>query len=458
MTPADERERRLAEALAEYHDRHTRQEDVNPEEFCRQYPDLPELCEELETWSAIDAATSAVPADTPPDRLSNLKILSELGSGGMGSVYLARDEALGRNVAIKTLQARYVDNAVLRDRFMREARALAQLSHPHVVRIYGLGTSDETPHFVMEYLEGVRLTEAARPLDLRGKIELMHKVILAVDFLHQHHLVHRDLKPANILVGPDLEPKLLDLGLALPLGDRGKLTLNGEIVGTPDYFAPEQAAGLPADPRTDIFALGTIVYELLTGTLPFRDGGFAERMRRIREQDPVLPRRVNAAIPGELQNICLKAMEKDPADRYAGAREMADDLERYLAGEPVLANPTAYSRLTATKVEQHLRELDAWRHDRILSDYEFDSFRKSYERLNEKEDAWIMEVRRLSLPQVALYLGNWLLVVGAALIALFRYGGVTATPAVLVVAAAAAVTIWAGMRTWKSGEVRISLA
>jgi hypothetical protein len=213
-----------------------------------------------------------------------------------------------------------------------------------------------------------------------------------------------------------------------------------------------------ADPRTDIFSLGTILYELLTGATPFRGEGIAGRIRGIREQDPVLPRRINPAIPGELQNICLKALEKNPADRYAGAREMANDLERYLAGEPVLANPTAYSRLTATKVEQHLRELEAWRNDHILSDYEFDSFRKAYDRLNEKEDAWIMEVRRLSLPQVVLYLGNWLLVVGAALIALFRYAGVTGTPAVLLVSGVAAATVGVGIRTWKSGEARISLA
>ena len=457
MTPEPESDRaqRIANALADFHDCQTRAEALNIEEFCRQYPDLPELREQLETWSAIDGeigGNGKGEAQPMPERLSSLKILSEIGAGGMGRVYLALDEALGRRVAVKTLQPRFAGNEMLRSRFMREARSLAQLSHPHVVRIYSLGKPDEPPHFVMEYLEGVPLTQAARPLQMRQKIELLHKVILAVEFLHQRQLVHRDLKPGNVLVGADLEPKLLDLGLALPLDERGRLTLAGEVMGTPDYLAPEQARGAAVDARTDIFALGTMLYELLTGTLPFRGA------RGICDEDPVLPRRLNAAVPGELQNVCLKALEKDPAARYASAREMADELERYLAGEPVLAAPTAYSRLTSAKVEQHLRELEAWRTDRILSDYEFDSFRKSYERLNEREDAWIMEVRRLSLPQVTLYLGNWLLVVGAALVALFRYGGLTGAPAVLLVAAAAATTAWTGVRIWKTGEFRIALA
>jgi serine/threonine protein kinase len=456
-----DRDQRIANALAEFHDRQSRQNAISVEEYCRQHPDLPELREALDTWVALDEEVGSIPwgeAESLPERLSNLKVLSQIGSGGMGRVYLALDEALGRKVAIKAIHPRYIGNEVLRSRFMREARSLAQLTHPNVVRIYGLGKPDEPPHFVMEHLEGVPLTQAAHPLDLRQKIELIHKVIVTVDFLHQHQLIHRDLKPANILVGPDLEPKLLDLGLALPLEDRAKLTQSGEIMGTPEYFAPEQATGAPIDPRTDVFALGTILYELLTGSVPFRGLRFADRVRSICEQDPVLPRRVNPGVPGELQNICLKALEKSPGDRYATAREMADDLERYLAGEPVLANPTAYSRLTAAKVEQHLRELEAWRNDRILSDYEFDSFRKSYDRLNEREDAWIMEVRRLSLPQVTLYLGSWLLVVAAALVTLFRNGGLSGTPAVLLTAAAAASTAWAGIRVWKNGEFRIALA
>jgi serine/threonine-protein kinase len=305
MTEGD-RDQRIANALAEFHDRQARQDTVSVEEYCREHPDLPELREALDTWVALDEEIGSIPwgeDESLLERLSNLKVLSQIGSGGMGRVYLALDEALGRKVAIKAIHPRYIGNEVLRSRFMREARSLAQLTHPNVVRIYGLGKPDEPPHFVMEHLDGVPLTQAAHPLELRQKIELIHKVMVTVDFLHQHQLIHRDLKPANILVGPDLEPKLLDLGLALPLEDRAKLTQSGEIMGTPEYFAPEQATGAPIDPRTDVFALGTILYELLTGSVPFHGARFADRVRSICEQDPVLPRRVDPAVPGELQNI-----------------------------------------------------------------------------------------------------------------------------------------------------------
>ena len=192
----------------------------------------------------------------------------------------------------------------------------------------------------MEYLEGSSLTEAARALNYKQKAELMRKVALAVAFLHKVPLIHRDLKPGNILVDRTLEPKLLDFGLALD-GDSGhRLTQAGFAIGTPDYESPEQASAKgQIDLRSDIFSLGVIFYEVLTGELPFRAPSISEQLKAICEKDPPLPRRIVPDVPGELQNICLKAMEKNPADRYASAREMAADLERYLAGEPVFAVP-----------------------------------------------------------------------------------------------------------------------
>jgi hypothetical protein len=312
----------------------------------------------------------------------------------------------------------------------------------------------------MEYVEGAALTTAAQPLTLQQKAELMRKVALAVGFLNERQVIHRDLKPANILVGPDLEPKLLDFGLALHLSaNEERLTLHGEVMGTPDYFSPEQArAEAPLDARSDVFSLGVVCYELLTGVLPFHAATLSDQIQSICEEDPVLPRRINAEIPGELQNVCMKALEKSPAARYHSAYEMAADLERFLAGDAVLAAPAAYARLMTGKVAQHLRELDGWKQDQIISDSEYDSFRKCYDRLVEREDAWIMEVRRLSLPQVALYLGAWILVVGAALIVLFQYAGLSGTPAVLVAAAATAPTGWIGIRAWKLDQRRIAVA
>ncbi|MBZ5537302.1 MAG: serine/threonine protein kinase [Acidobacteriia bacterium] len=461
---AQEHERRVAAALAEYIDLAARSEAANIDDFCRHYPgiesDLRAALDTLALFDSINADEEAPRGEQVPERLSGHRILNELGAGGMARVFLADDETLGRTVAIKLLKERFAGNEEIRKRFMQEARALARLSHPNVVHIYYLGPAAEPPHFVMEYVEGVTLTEAASALSLKQKVELMRKVAVAAHFLHQHQIVHRDLKPGNILVGADLEPKLLDFGLARQVeGLEKALTSHGEIMGTPQYFSPEQARGTtPLDARSDIFSLGTILYELLTGTLPFRANDLGEQVRSICDDEPVLPRRLNGNIPGELQNICMLALEKRPVDRYATAREMADDLERFLVDEPVLAAPSSYARRMAGKIEQHVRELEGWRQDHILSDYEFDSLKKGYDRLVEREDAWIMEVRRLSLPQVALYLGAWTLVVGAGLLFLFRYLNLTGTAAVLVVAGATVPTGYYGIRCWKAGRVRISVA
>jgi serine/threonine protein kinase len=465
--PSRDREQLIADAVAAYHDLLLQGETIDPDEYCRDYPDLaPELRAQLLAFDEIDAVL--MPNEPPrgsrspelPERLSGYKILGEIGSGGMGRVLLALDERLGRKVAVKTLSPRYAGNPKLRERFMREARALARLDHPNIVRIYNLGNADEEPHFVMERIEGASLTEAARRLALTQKIDLMIKIALTVDFLHQRRMIHRDLKPGNILVGPDLEPKVLDFGLAAQSDDFGeRLTQAGEIMGTPDYFSPEQAqAAGPLDARSDIFSLGAILYELITGAPPFRAENTRDQIRSICEHDPAPPRRINPAIPGELQNICLKALEKDPAQRYQSAREMADDLARLLAGEPVLALPSSYARMIAGKVEQHVRELSGWRQDRILSEQEFDSFRKLYDRLIDREDAWIMEARRLSLSQVSLYLGGWLLVTGAALMALFRYFWLSGAATVVVVSAATASAYYSGARLWRRGRQRIGVA
>ncbi len=465
------REQLIANAVAAYVDLQLRGAAIDTEAYCHGYPEIaPELHAQILALDEIDTVlrpdeegldvSHSLQGAAPPQRLSGLKVLGEIGRGGMGRVLIALDERLGRRVAIKTLNPRYADNPKLRARFMHEARALARLSHQNVVRIYNLGGAEEEPHFVMEYIEGASLTEAARQLSLSQKIDLMLKVILTVEFLHQHQVIHRDLKPGNILVSSDLEPRVLDFGLALQSDDLGpRLTQAGEIMGTPDYFSPEQARGrAPLDARSDIFSLGTILYELMTGATPFRGESAHDQIRLICEDDPILPRRINAAIPGELQNICLKALEKDPAQRYQSAREMADDLTRLLAGEPVLALPSSYSRLIAGKIEQHVRELAGWRQDRILSEQEFDSFRKLYDRLIEREDAWIMELRRLSLPQVSLYLGAWLLVIGAALIVLFRYVELSGAEPLIVVSCATVSAGYLGMRGWKSGRQRTGVA
>ena len=438
-----EREQQLAEALADLLDRKST---------------APVPAELAAEWSALAEIDRAVDPAALPEKLSGHRIVAEIGSGGMGRVLLAVDQALGRKVAIKTLAGRYADDAQLQARFMGEARALARVSHPHIVRIYNLGPAGEPPHFVMEYLEGAPLTRAAAALTFHQRAELMRKVVLAADFLHAQGIVHRDLKPANILVGPDLEPKLLDFGLALDMEAHARLSRIGEVAGTPEYLSPEQASGGNLDARSDVFSLGAILYELLTGAAPFRGDNTGDLLRRIREEEPALPRRRDPSIPKDLQNICLKALEKAPEHRYASAREMADDLRRYLAQEAVLAEPAAYSRLIAGQVSQHLRDLENWRRDQIVSEAEYDALRKRYERLVEREDAWIMEVRRLTLPQVTLYFGAWILAVGAALLTFFPFPKLAGAPAVAVAWAAALPTAWMGVRTWRRGYFRVAIA
>lgn len=465
--PDTARDQALAEALSAFLDRQSQGEEPDIEAFCRENSSLlPELRSELETLAGISAVlepeapellSSRVEASLP-ERLSGHKILSEIGSGGMGRVLLAQDERLNRKVAIKVLAPRFWPDALLASRFMQEARAMAQLSHPHIANIFNLGASGEPPHFVMEYIQGAPLTEAASALHLPQRMELFSKVVRAVDFLHRHGIIHRDLKPANVLVGTDLEPKVLDFGLALRMETPEHLTRHGEVLGTRDYFSPEQAQANPVDARSDVFALGVILYELLTERVPFRGETLRQQIQLLCSEDPVLPRRIDKTIPGDLQSICLKALEKNPANRYGSAREMADDLQRFLASEPVLAEPAAYSRIMTGKIEQHLRELSGWAQDHLLSDQEMESFRKQYDRLTEREDAWIMQVRRLSFSQVTLYFGAWMLVLGAALVVLFDYRSLAGFPAILVIASAAAATAWIGIRCWEQGQRRIGVA
>jgi len=456
------RESAIAVALAEFLDRTTREEFVDVEAFCRERPGLEEdLRPLLQALSEMDpeTETGSEQQDPLPERLSGHKILGEIGAGGMGRVLLAQDEGLNRKIAVKVLSARLRQETSIRTRFMEEARALAQISHPSIVTIYSLGSSEEIPHFVMEYVDGVDLFTATRALTIEQRAGLMRKVVMAVDVLHQHHIIHRDLKPANILVGADLQPKLLDFGLARHVQSRDHLTLFGEMLGTPSYFSPEQTTfARELDARSDIFSLGTILYEVLTGVLPFPVQPFARQMDSIRKEDPRLPRRINSDIPGDLQDICLKALEKKPENRYRSAREMADDLERFLAGEKVHASPTTYGSVVSARIQEHLGEIEGWRHDEMLSDAEYEGFRKQYGRLVEREDAWILQARRLTFPQVSLYLGAWILIAGAALLFLFHFVRLSGTPRVLVAASVTVLTWSEGLALWRKNQLRNGIA
>lgn len=454
-----EREIRIAEAIAQFNDLRVREESIEINDFVLAYPDLePELREQLdallEIENVLEGGDQTREEIAIPGELSGYQVLCSIGSGGMGQVLLAVDKRLDRKLAIKLLTPIFWDNPVVRTRFMEEARSLASINHPNIVRIYNLGRDSEPPHFVMEHVEGAPLIEAVSGLTLRSKIVLFQKIAKAVAFLHESSIVHRDLKPGNILIQTNHEPKIVDFGLALRFQDpHRKLTLEGEILGTPAYFSPEQATpGHTVDIRSDVFSLGTILYELITGDLPFKGTSLVEQIEEIQNSEPIPPSRFNREISRDLQNICMQALEKSPDDRYQSAREFAQDVERYLTGESVVASPKSYSRIMSDRISEHLRELEQWKHDRILSDYEHDSFRKLYDRLIDREDAWIMEMRRFSLMQVILYLGAWLLVIGAFLFTLFQYQEIPRIAPILFDAGATAGTGLLGIRLWRKTD------
>jgi WD40 repeat protein/tRNA A-37 threonylcarbamoyl transferase component Bud32 len=294
------------------------------------------------TGATLLAGPRAAPAEDGL-RIPGYEILEELGRGGMGVVYKARQVKAGRLVALKMiLAARHVSLAD-QVRFQIEAEAVARLQHPHVVQLHEVGEVEGRPFFSLEFCAGGgldrRLKAGAPPP--REAAALVEKLARAVHAAHLRGIVHRDLKPANVLLTAEGEPKVSDFGLAKRLDADSELSLSGQLMGTPHYMAPEQAAGRARDvgPAADVYALGAILYECLTGQPPFTAGSLSELLERARTADPVPPRRLRATVPRDLETICLKCLQKEPAKRYASAEALADDLRRFRVGEPISARP-----------------------------------------------------------------------------------------------------------------------
>jgi serine/threonine-protein kinase len=333
---------------------------MTPEEVCCDCPDLlPLVKERWRDFCQVDEALGAVfpglrtpsGAGTIPNvaptiglpQIPGYTVEAILGYGGMGAVYKARQRALDRVVAVKVLLAGPFASPIELARFHRETAALACLKHPNIVQVYDAGDVEGRPYLAMELIEGGTLAKklAVATLSARDAAVLMKTLAQAVEEAHQAGIVHRDLKPVNILLTVDGTPKITDFGLARRMeGDAG-LTQTGVAIGTPSYMAPEQARGHApvVGPAVDVYALGSILYECLTGRPPFRAETPAETVLQVISQDPVAPSRLQHRIPRDLETICLKCLEKEPRFRYATAAALADDLACFQNGQAIAARP-----------------------------------------------------------------------------------------------------------------------
>jgi WD40 repeat protein/tetratricopeptide (TPR) repeat protein len=308
-------------------------------------------------WSAARPPRLTTPGpDVVPERaapridIPGYEVLEELGRGGMGVVYKARQVSLKRVVALKMILSGAHAGSTERQRFRTEAEAAAALRHPNIIQIYEVGEHEGHPFFSLEYADGGSLVDqlVGRPQPPRRCAELVAALAGAMHYAHQQGIIHRDLKPANVLLLPDGTPKITDFGLAKQLGTDAGQTRTGAVLGTPAYMAPEQARGRGKEvgPATDVYALGAILYELLTGRPPFLAESPLDTLRQVTTEEPVPPGRLNDRVPRDLETVCLKCLHKDPARRYPSAGALADDLQRFLHGEPVRARPTpAWERL-----------------------------------------------------------------------------------------------------------------
>jgi serine/threonine-protein kinase len=263
-------------------------------------------------------------------RIGRYEVVSALGQGAMGAVYKAVDPLIERDVAIKTISLNLskAERAEFEERFYREAKSAGRLNHANIVTIYDVGETDDIAYIAMEYVEGKSLREmldsgVVLPVELIGKI--VARIANALHYAHENHVVHRDIKPANIMITSKRDVKIMDFGIAqIPTGSRTQL---GTVLGSPKYMAPEQVVGQPTDGRTDIFALGVVLYEMLTGTTPFNGDNLSAIMYKVLNEEPAPPSTINPRVPPTFDRIIRRALAKRPEDRYQTAREFARDLK-----------------------------------------------------------------------------------------------------------------------------------
>ncbi len=421
-------------------------------------PDLlPELRQLVDRYLALTAQLEIAPAAAPatPPSIPGFRVIEPIGAGGIGDVYKLEDLTLHRLVAAKVIRGDARIATGLAD-FLKEARTLALFTDRRIVQIHEFRADATPPVLLMEFVDGFELGRIGPSLDLTQRVRIMREVCEAVAHAHALGLQHRDLKPSNIMLDASLQPKILDFGLSARDPTRGHLR------GTPRYLAPEQLD--PAQPitaRADIYALGAILYELLSGAAPFAEIDEAAVVQAVRHDLPRLPADIAPSVPEPLQAIALTAMERRPEDRYASAQDMALDLARFLDGLPVLARPSQYQAVLTARVRPHLDHIDEWQRLRLVYPHEAERLRAGYRQLDAREDDWIVSGRVLSWSQIALYFGAFLLLCGGVFyFSAHRFHGavVGVVRPLLVLGVPCAGLTLAGRRLYDTGRRAVAVA
>jgi predicted Ser/Thr protein kinase len=363
-------ERRVDEAIAAYLEAERAGRAPDPADWLARHPDL---ADELRSFLAdrehfarlarppAGGSATLAPASSSPTvtvrYFGDYELLEEIARGGMGVVYKARQVSLNRPVALKMILAGQLASPEDVRRFRAEAEAAANLRHPNIVGIHEVGEHQGQHYFSMDYVEGRSLAELLRdgPLPADRAARYVRTVAEAIHHAHKQGTLHRDLKPSNVLIDADDRPLVTDFGLAKKIEGGAGPTAPGQILGTPSFMPPEQAAGRPLGPAADVYSLGALLYALVTGRPPFQSDNTLDTLLQVLHNEPVPPRLLNPKIPADLETVCLKCLEKEPARRYGSAQELADDLGRFLAGEPVRARPPTLPFALRAWVRQNLR-------------------------------------------------------------------------------------------------------
>lgn len=343
----------IAQALSEFfedHDRLLNQRQASNRKSQPTFPawrDVPNIATDrkpTELDATLDSANQAINVQTHRGRyFGGYELLQEISRGGMGVVYKARHLRLNRTVALKMILSGELAGREEVLRFHSEAEAAAQLEHPGIVPIYEIGEHQGQHFYSMAFIDGQSLADQLRdgPLPPDRAAALLVKIAQAVEFANSRGVIHRDLKPANILIDAAGSPRVTDFGVAKRMEGNSDLTRSGQILGTPAYMPPEQAAGQvnQIGPTTDVYSLGAILYATLTGRPPFEGSTPVETLMQVLEGEPTLPSKRQSGVPRSLESICMKCLEKNPSKRYASAEQLVEDLRRYLNNEPVAARP-----------------------------------------------------------------------------------------------------------------------